>query len=266
MILTSVATLYYKTNRILKVILFLAFTALTIANCKAQGFDTTLKEMNAKWVTPVLATAYASSIFLSYKFLDQRLQDESQEGKSWVKTGLAQLANSFGVGKYHTIAVGTTAVVSLLIKNKRLQETSIIWLGSLAVNSVVTEQLKITFQRHRPNTGDPHDTFDWRGGSHLNKSFPSAHTSNAFTTATVFATLYKDEKWVPIVAYGIATLTGFSRIYNNAHWTSDVLAGAAVGFLSAKVVSGLYRRFSQKIVFLPSRSAHTTYFHLTYNL
>jgi membrane-associated phospholipid phosphatase len=32
--------------------------------------------------------------------------------------------------------------------------------------------------------------------------------------------------------YGAATLTGVSRIYNNQHWASDVLAGAAVGTIS----------------------------------
>ena len=32
--------------------------------------------------------------------------------------------------------------------------------------------------------------------------------------------------------YGAASLTGVSRIYNNAHWASDVIAGAAIGTLT----------------------------------
>jgi membrane-associated phospholipid phosphatase len=32
--------------------------------------------------------------------------------------------------------------------------------------------------------------------------------------------------------YGAATLTGVSRMYNNQHWASDVIAGAAIGTLT----------------------------------
>ena len=120
----------------------------------------------------------------------------------------------------------------------------IIWAGSLLINSIVTDQLKTSFQRYRPDSGDPYNTFDWRKGPKLNKSFPSAHTSNAFTTATVFATQYKTIKWVPPVAYTLASLVGLSRI-------SDILAGAAVGFLSAKAMNGLYKLAKKKILFLP---------------
>ena len=39
------------------------------------------------------------------------------------------------------------------------------------------------------------------------------------------------------VFYGGATLMGLSRIYNNQHWASDVMAGAAIGTLiGTKVV------------------------------
>jgi membrane-associated phospholipid phosphatase len=63
--------------------------------------------------------------------------------------------------------------------------------------------------------------------------------------------MYKNKKWVPPVAYSLATLVGLSRIYDNAHWGSDVLAGAAIGFLSAKAMNSLYKLASKKILFLP---------------
>src|SRR4029078_5561166 len=87
-------------------------------------------------------------------------------------------------------------------------------------------------------------------------SLPSANTSNAFTTSTVFATMYANKKWVPPLAYGLATLVGFSRIYNNAHWASDVMAGAAVGFLSAKGVIGLYKITSKKHLVVVPQIGH----------
>ncbi|MDX5396302.1 MAG: phosphatase PAP2 family protein, partial [Hymenobacteraceae bacterium] len=58
---------------------------------------------------------------------------------------------------------------------------------------------------------------------------------------------YKDHKYIPVLAYSTATLVGLSRIHDNMHWTSDVLAGAAVGYLSAKGVLLLYDFTERKL-------------------
>src|SRR5208282_4597696 len=63
-----------------------------------------------------------------------------------------------------------------------------------------------------------------------NGSFPSGHTIAAFSVATVIARRYGNHKWVPYVAYGTATLIGFSRVTLSAHFTSDVFAGAVLGY------------------------------------
>jgi membrane-associated phospholipid phosphatase len=64
--------------------------------------------------------------------------------------------------------------------------------------------------------------------------------------------MYKDKKWAPPLAYSLATIVGLSRIYNNAHWASDVLAGAAIGFITAKAMTSLYTLANKKsIAFIP---------------
>ncbi|MDB5253915.1 MAG: PA-phosphatase like phosphoesterase [Flaviaesturariibacter sp.] len=117
-----------------------------------------------------------------------------------------------------------------------------VWAGGLTVNDFFTNQLKEGFQRHLPNSGDAYNLFDGPGGPKVNKSMPSAHTSNAFATASAFATVYQNMKWVPPVAYGLASLVGISRIYSNAHWASDVLVGAGVGYLSTKLSYWVYEK------------------------
>jgi len=67
-----------------------------------------------------------------------------------------------------------------------------------------------------------------------NGSFPSGHTIAAFSVATVIARRYGSHKWVPYAAYGTAALIGFSRITLSAHFTSDVFAGAALGYSIAR--------------------------------
>ena len=69
--------------------------------------------------------------------------------------------------------------------------------------------------------------------NHVNYlSFPSGHTSSAFTTATSLAYAYGP--WVGVPAYILATYVGASRISDNAHWFSDTVMAAGLGIYWAR--------------------------------
>lgn len=63
----------------------------------------------------------------------------------------------------------------------------------------------------------------------LHDSFPSGHTATAFLAAELVRLEYGP--WWGMAAYSVALATGFMRVWNNWHWTSDVIAGAGVGIL-----------------------------------
>ncbi len=69
-------------------------------------------------------------------------------------------------------------------------------------------------------------------------SFPSLHTLISFSLATVAA------RFVPRYQaywYGYALFVGVSRVYLEAHYLSDVIAGALIGYLIADAVIALWR-------------------------
>lgn len=68
-------------------------------------------------------------------------------------------------------------------------------------------------------------------------SFPSGHATQAFTVASVIAAHYRDNPWVDSAAYGVAALVGAARINHNAHFASDVLAGALIGTAVGRTVA-----------------------------
>ncbi len=87
---------------------------------------------------------------------------------------------------------------------------------SLIASTLVTYGLKYSSQRARPD-------------SDTRTSFPSGHTQISFCSATNLAISYGF--WAAIPAYGMAVMTGLSRLADDAHWFSDIVAGAAIGTL-----------------------------------
>lgn len=68
-------------------------------------------------------------------------------------------------------------------------------------------------------------------------SFPSGHTFFSFTGAEMLRREYgEDYPWIAVAGYTVATVVALMRIYNNRHWTGDVLAGAGLGILSVSLV------------------------------
>jgi membrane-associated phospholipid phosphatase len=89
------------------------------------------------------------------------------------------------------------------------------------VTGAYTMALKHTIGRERPD-----------GSNTL--SFPSGHTSTTVALAKVASHHYGPKVGIP--AYAVAGLVGLSRIESKAHHLSDVIAGATLGYLSAKTV------------------------------
>lgn len=68
-------------------------------------------------------------------------------------------------------------------------------------------------------------------------SFPSGHTTGAFTNASVLFNEFNETE--PLLAYSgfvFATTTGTFRMLNNKHWLSDVLVGAGIGIISTEII------------------------------
>lgn len=80
-------------------------------------------------------------------------------------------------------------------------------------------------------------------------SFPSGHSAASFVAAEFLKQEYKEvSPWIGYAGYAVATTTGIFRLYNNKHWVSDVVAGAGVGILSAKLGYLVYPQLKKLIM------------------
>lgn len=126
-------------------------------------------------------------------------------------------------------AVSVYALGFMGVKGKNnLVDKSAIYFLSNAVMGLTVHLVKNETHRLRPD-----------GSDYL--SFPSGHTATAFVAAELMHREYGElSPWYSIAGYTMATATGTMRMLNNKHWLSDVVMGAGMGILSAKMVYAVY--------------------------
>lgn len=157
---------------------------------------------------------------------DKWLTHETIEAHSPGEQHLANAFSSLGNGALVFGALAATYGASRLLHHEGLT-ASVTRIGtSTLVAGATVAALKEGFGRSRPldSPNDSDDLMPFRGGT----SFPSGHTTLAFALATA-VTHESHSRWVPWVVYPLASAVAWSRVHEQEHWTSDVVAGAFLG-------------------------------------
>ena len=179
--------------------------------------------------------------------LDMRIANRLQDPRTQENRFLSRAATGFRLlGVPGSFVAGAGAyVVGRASGQRRIQSLGLHSLESVVLADVIGVGIKLAAGRQRPSVdvSNPYSFQLWRGFSGDRfQSFPSGHTISAFAFAS--SVTRETQFWSPrgswyvgSVFYGGAALVGASRLYNNMHWASDVMAGAAIGtIVGLKVV------------------------------
>ncbi len=144
------------------------------------------------------------------------------------------------------VAIPASAFISTLILNDDNKST-LEFAKIVGTTFIITHFLKNAIDKERPN-----------GGRH---SFPSGHTSSAFSGA---AFVQKKYGWhVGIPAYLLAGYVGWSRVKASKHDYMDVISGTIIGIYTAYIFTKPQDKKSIKFTF--SKSDNTYLAGFTYN-
>jgi membrane-associated phospholipid phosphatase len=177
----------------------------------------------------------------------KRLANDVTDNNPGVRN-VSEYVTNFGADwEGYTLAL--LGAYGFIFKNNKVKTTTLLATQSYLASAAMSTLVKFGTGRMRPKDfaeGEENNLI-FRGPSSTStgSSFPSGHTQAAFSAATVFAVEYQDQPWVPILAYSAATLVGLSRITQNAHWATDVVAGAALGYVTGKQVVRNYHRYAK---------------------
>lgn len=216
-----------------------------------------------------------SVIIVGLGFADEPIQKAAvrltDNNPGLKKTG--NYISKFG-GVYEGYALAAFATYGVIFKKKKMVTTTLLATQAYLTAGVLESVMKFLAGRTRPSYYGPgveaepvflgpfSKTGKDANGKTVYSSFPSGHTTVAFAAATVFASEYKSKIYVPIIAYSLATAIGLSRITENQHWATDVLMGAAIGFLAGKNVVNNYHRYAK--IKAPQQNKNTVSFRLNY--
>ncbi len=129
------------------------------------------------------------------------------------------------------VAAILIAIILLVVKYRFV---FIVALSSI-ISALITHSLKYTFDIVRPKKffEDLHDLYFVPGvENYLYNSFPSGHTTCAFSLYFALAFIVKQQR-LKMLFLVLAVLTGYSRIYLSQHFLEDVTAGSVIGSITA---------------------------------
>jgi len=166
--------------------------------------------------------------------LDREIKSVVQANRSKLVNKFFNTVEPFG-NRYTPYILAGMFGVGELTQDRKLSHVALSSARSLLVSTAIYTSIKGFTRRLRPDSS----ASQFRFGAPFKvgyTSFPSGHTNTVFSVATTIALEYREIKWVPWVTYSLASLTGFSRVVQNRHWTSDVVTGAILGHFTARGV------------------------------
>ncbi|PCH77195.1 MAG: phosphoesterase [Flavobacteriaceae bacterium] len=118
----------------------------------------------------------------------------------------------------------------LLAKNEKFRETGVLIITSAVATGLIQSITKNAFGRARPteNVGsDKFKPFSKLGAYH---SFPSGHTILSMTASHAIAKQFSNP-WLKGGIYAVGLISPVSRLWEGAHWLTDVTFGIVISIL-----------------------------------
>jgi membrane-associated phospholipid phosphatase len=142
------------------------------------------------------------------------------------------------IGDWPELMIVGVVALFLVRSSRRLVTVIVCMMIAATLAGAAVNSVRLVSGRTRPNNTEVAP--GWYGVSHDGKwlldrykyhSFPSGHTGSAVAFFGVLGFAFRRWNWV-FLLFGLAI--GWSRIYLNAHYFSDVIVGSVVGLYFAR--------------------------------
>ena len=170
----------------------------------------------------ILGLAYGGSLAIQETGPDGTVEDSFNDGHRTFGDDWRDAFGAAGNPGTHFALAGLWYVVGQQTQDDKTYEVGKTLFSALIINSLSTMVGKAATWDDSPNG-------EWG-------SFPSGHTSSAFTFASVMHEAYGP--WVGAPLYALSALVGYERLESGEHYLSDVIMGGVMGLVIGHTVAG----------------------------
>jgi len=216
-----------------------------------------LKWQKKEWLLfgGALGATFAASFF------DDQINDFAIDNQNNTLSRISRAGDFLGQPENNYPVIIAAWGTGIIANSEKLRDTGIMIFASVTTSGILQTGLKALVGRARPGTGEGPKEFKPFGGAAYH-SFPSGHTMLALATSWILAKQVKPLA-AKILFYSVPVVVGFSRVYDGAHWFSDILLGSALGVACAEAVHKIYtnlkdeQKIDQKVFLVPSLNGLT---------
>lgn len=219
----------------------------------ARAFD----ESRMSWCDPLIGAGFAAAALLAapqdIAWARRARQRTSQQNSTFHSLARVRVVGDPGA----IIITAGMYGIGRIAHNAELADVGLHSAEAVLVAGGISVVLKGLGGRARPYAVADSNSSDFRFGRGFSDnryaSMPSGHATVAFAAAAALtseaaAHHVAATPYIGIASYGVATLVAASRVYDDKHWTSDVIVGAGIGTLSGiLVVRATHRHPSNRI-------------------
>lgn len=221
-------------------------TVKTDARSSVHGFLYTLAQPT-RWDKTDYLYAGATVVGTGIIYLnDQSISDYFRQQDKKMPHLISESGFRIGKPLINYGLTGGVYLTGLLTKNDKIRYTGILMITSASVSGLVQQVVKTAAGRARPSANLGHDHFKPFEGSPAYSSFPSGHTALSVTTFYALSKQFKDP-WVKAGFYTLGMVSPISRIWEGAHWASDVFLSTVMSVAIVECVDSYLKR-DQKVV------------------
>jgi len=176
------------------------------------------------WLIAGATASTGAALFFVDNGIRKLTIDNQREGA----LAIADVIDYAGNGLCLSCGLLAASGIGLVGGNSALADAGLVGIESWILAGAISQLGKYALGRARPNTGEGPYSFDllaWEEGYH---SLPSGHATVAFAGLSGFG-FRTGNPWVITICLGLASGVAWARVYQDAHWASDVFWGAALG-------------------------------------
>jgi len=181
------------------------------------------------WLIGIVIAAIA--IAASFYF-DDSVRDFMAQHQGRAMRNFMRYVSLFGDWPGHTVLGLILLAVAWVRGSKNWTRIFLSMLIAMSIAGLAGSVIKRTIPRPRPSV---HSELRWGGQRSSSKyqAFPSGHV---LASMAFFSTLFFARRRIGLACLPIPILIAFSRMYLGAHYLSDVVCAAVLGFLCALLV------------------------------